>query len=219
MFANIDSDDHAIHQAVTNLAVSHRVAFAAACAERLLPAYEAFARAEGWGAPQLLREGLDAAWAVALTTAKVPLPVSELQIRALCEGVLRVTPDPSGGSMDLRALAIGAAACTVCALRACHVESVESAVLSAMTARETVLLAALGTEGFEEDDDHHVAVVEARTLREIVQQGRDLEALAASRKMTRALVTELKASATRVYIVAPLVPTPMPSSTTVGAPT
>jgi hypothetical protein len=42
----------------------HCVALAAAAAERLLPVYEMFQRAEGWGDYDFLRRGLDSVWAV-----------------------------------------------------------------------------------------------------------------------------------------------------------
>jgi len=40
----------------------HRVAFAASCCERVLPAYEAFSRDDNWGDPRPLREALDRVW-------------------------------------------------------------------------------------------------------------------------------------------------------------
>lgn len=43
---------------------AHRVAFAAACCERLLPNYSAFAGEVRWGKPETLRAALDAIWDV-----------------------------------------------------------------------------------------------------------------------------------------------------------
>jgi len=40
----------------------HRIAFAASCCERLLPAYEAFSNEDDWGDAGVLREALDAVW-------------------------------------------------------------------------------------------------------------------------------------------------------------
>ena len=45
-----------------NLPPTHRIAFAASCAERLFPNYVAFSRDANWGNPQQLREALDAVW-------------------------------------------------------------------------------------------------------------------------------------------------------------
>jgi uncharacterized protein YjaG (DUF416 family) len=42
----------------------HRVTFAAACCERLLPNYAAFAREVRWGKPETLRAALDYIWDV-----------------------------------------------------------------------------------------------------------------------------------------------------------
>jgi uncharacterized protein YjaG (DUF416 family) len=47
---------------LSQLGPSHRVAFAASCCERVLPAYEAFSRAETWGDPRQLRETVDRVW-------------------------------------------------------------------------------------------------------------------------------------------------------------
>lgn len=43
---------------------NHRVAFAAACCERLLPNYAAFAREAHWGEPETLRAALDEVWRI-----------------------------------------------------------------------------------------------------------------------------------------------------------
>lgn len=42
----------------------HRIAFAAACCERLLPNYNAFAREESWGAPFIFRNALNEIWQI-----------------------------------------------------------------------------------------------------------------------------------------------------------
>jgi uncharacterized protein YjaG (DUF416 family) len=44
------------------LGEQHRVAFAASCCERILPAYEAFSRDDRWGDARPLREALDRVW-------------------------------------------------------------------------------------------------------------------------------------------------------------
>lgn len=53
-------------QELEGLAPSLRVAFAAACAERLLPAYLAYSGRYETGSPDTLRAALDATWRVAL---------------------------------------------------------------------------------------------------------------------------------------------------------
>src|SRR5215217_838585 len=51
-----------VAEALTGLSENHRVAFAASCCERLLPNYRAFVHQEGWGRPDVLREGLTVVW-------------------------------------------------------------------------------------------------------------------------------------------------------------
>ena len=59
---------------------AHRTAFAAACAERLLPNYGVFSEVEGWGDPARLARGLDSVWRY---LEGHPLPAERL------EGLLR----------------------------------------------------------------------------------------------------------------------------------
>lgn len=45
-----------------DLPIKHQAAFAASCAERLLPNYKKFSESEGWGDYGLLRQALDGIW-------------------------------------------------------------------------------------------------------------------------------------------------------------
>jgi uncharacterized protein YjaG (DUF416 family) len=70
----------------------HRVAFAASCCERILPAYAAFSRDDNWGDAQLLREALGRVWA-----SVSGAPVNERDERELterCEQQIHHLDDP-----------------------------------------------------------------------------------------------------------------------------
>ena len=51
-----------LQKQLATLPTLHRVAFAAACCERLLPNYIAFSKLEGWGDAEVLRSALDHVW-------------------------------------------------------------------------------------------------------------------------------------------------------------
>jgi len=61
-----------------NLSPTHRIAFAASCAERLFPNYVAFSRDAIWGNPQQLREALDAVWSHLLGNPLTPSATRKL---------------------------------------------------------------------------------------------------------------------------------------------
>lgn len=51
-----------VEEALKHMPSDRRVAFAAACCERLLPSYVALSERTGWGNPGALRSGLDRIW-------------------------------------------------------------------------------------------------------------------------------------------------------------
>ena len=57
-------DPESLRLQLEKLPPRHRTAFAAACCERLLPNYAAFAREVRWGEPETLRAALDHMWRV-----------------------------------------------------------------------------------------------------------------------------------------------------------
>ena len=72
----------------------HRSAFAAACSERLLPAFEAFSNEEGWGDPAVLRKATDRVWQSLLSGG---LDAKEAALLAkLCEEQVVHLDDPFG---------------------------------------------------------------------------------------------------------------------------
>jgi uncharacterized protein YjaG (DUF416 family) len=58
-----------------------RLAFAAASAERVLPAYERFSEEDGWGDPRFLRRGLDNVWS-SVRGQEPPESAAEFRARA-----------------------------------------------------------------------------------------------------------------------------------------
>lgn len=71
---------------------SHRVAFAAACCERLLPNYSAFVREVRWGAPETLRAALDYIWRVLENLEAVDRETTNRLIEQ-CDAVMPDTAD------------------------------------------------------------------------------------------------------------------------------
>ncbi|HAG81307.1 MAG TPA: hypothetical protein DCL61_09060, partial [Cyanobacteria bacterium UBA12227] len=51
-------------QELEGLSPIHRVAFAAACCERMLPNYNTFCRQVDWGDPSVPRKALDEVWQI-----------------------------------------------------------------------------------------------------------------------------------------------------------
>ena len=68
-----------VKQELEKLSPMHRLAFAAACCERLLPTYNAFSRRENWGNPSLLRKALDEVWEVLQGKSVGAARISELK--------------------------------------------------------------------------------------------------------------------------------------------
>jgi hypothetical protein len=56
-------DSAAVTERMRKLTTRQLVTFGAGCSERLLPAYQAFARMEKWGDRKTMRSGIDAVWA------------------------------------------------------------------------------------------------------------------------------------------------------------
>lgn len=71
---------NALEQELKELPHLHRVAFAAAICERMLPNYNAFSRMENWGNPSVPRKALDYIW-----QSLQGKPADEAQLRQLAE--------------------------------------------------------------------------------------------------------------------------------------
>jgi uncharacterized protein YjaG (DUF416 family) len=85
-------DDFNLRAELEVLNKPQRIAFAASCCERLLPAYEAFSREDKWGDPRPLREALERVWSSALGER---LDEKEArQIASRCEGQIHHLDEP-----------------------------------------------------------------------------------------------------------------------------
>lgn len=114
------------------LSPAHRLAFVAATAERMLPAYEEFVRRERWGDSSVMRSAIERVWAAVLGQA-----LTSEEHRQLITATLEVIPDSEEFGSALASAAIeaghvihGAIECTTrpdpatCAKVALHAEDV-----------------------------------------------------------------------------------------------
>ena len=104
----------------------HRVAFAAAMAERWSPAYLAFSKAERWGDPAALRRALDAAWACAGGA-----PLSRDDERRLTRAIDAVTPHMD--DFDAPEALCAAAAATYALRASAKADNIDDAMQAALS--------------------------------------------------------------------------------------
>jgi uncharacterized protein YjaG (DUF416 family) len=156
-----------------------RVAFAAICAERLMPYYQWFQRVESWGNPSALRSALDAVWRHVDGDYMAP-DVAAFH-RAIC-GV--ATPDSEDFNSPLASRALDAAAATSEAVGLC----IEPSPAVAAEVAEIAFEAAFGHEQLEaaqHSDLVHIADPDA--LKQLSAQGR----LAAELELQQAVLKHL----------------------------
>jgi uncharacterized protein len=180
----------------------HRVVFAASCCERLLPACEAFSDEDGWGSPRMLRQALDAVWAV--------VPGSRLddeEVRRLIAGVEEQIPnldDPftSIFAAPAQNAAIAVARCVECA-RTGSVEDGGKVADLSIDAFEAYVDQTEG-EGPVYDEER---VTSSPVYRgEVSDQQDDLSLLAEQRELEPEVVEEIR-SRSRTRGFAKVVPT------------
>jgi uncharacterized protein len=130
---NASFDPDRLKRALEALPPRHRVAFAAACCERLLPNYAAFARIARWGDPRVLREALDFIW------GEIGKPRSDRrnvrQMIARCE---ELVPDTESFSADYTSAAVDASTAILETLDALLDASPQRVVDVASVCRDTV---------------------------------------------------------------------------------
>lgn len=107
-------DETKLAQALSALPGRHQIAFAAACCERLIPNYHAFALMEDWGDPALLRQALDEIWS---DLEGETFPKSSF--RVLIAACKAVTPDTEDFTSFLTGAALNAAAAIIYTLESC----------------------------------------------------------------------------------------------------
>jgi uncharacterized protein YjaG (DUF416 family) len=157
------------------LAWRHRTAFAAACCERLLPNYAAFAREEHWGEPHTLRAALDYIWSVLNGRAMDPDEVNRL-IRQ-CDGVI---PDTANSDASSVSAALDAGTAVIGTLRSLLDANTKDVVEVASYCRDTVHMYIQERDDLEYDDPLFETKIERDPLmrRELARQSAVLSELA-----------------------------------------
>jgi uncharacterized protein YjaG (DUF416 family) len=157
---------------------SARIAFAAACAERLLPHYAAFAAETGWGDPALLRRALDRAWDFA---AGADVPLEELQALRLAAD--DATPDTEDFTTALVSPALDAANAVWYAVGCCIAADPGQAAEAGRCATATVDIYVQEREEMEPGDPDLEQRIASHPLMlaELERQRLDLLSLAGAR--------------------------------------
>jgi uncharacterized protein len=112
-------DRETLIRGLARLSHSHRVAFAAACCERLVPNYQAFSAVEGWGQPDALQEGMAIVWRWLAGVAQ-----SDERIQQVAHACEEVAPDMEAFSSLFAAPALDAAAAVSDTLSCCLTDEI-----------------------------------------------------------------------------------------------
>jgi uncharacterized protein YjaG (DUF416 family) len=113
---------------------AHRVAFAAICAERVVPAYELLTQGIHWERNNAPRTALDEVWAQVIEPDG---DINRLQALLIqCEAAIRLPP--SNSASYLAAAAESAIICVAHSVKACIDRTARSAALASQYAREAV---------------------------------------------------------------------------------
>jgi uncharacterized protein len=178
-----------------NLSPTHRIAFAASCAERLFPNYVAFSRDASWGNPQQLREALDAVWSHLLGN-----PLTPSAARKLIKQCEPFVPDTEEVRTDLVSDGLDAGVAILEALSSCIDDNPEHAVDASIAATDTVdrhIQIAEGLDYMVMDFEERKAIEERIAkhplmLREIKKQESDLQLLEHTPTINAALIDQLR---------------------------
>jgi uncharacterized protein YjaG (DUF416 family) len=109
-------------EALATLSQRHRAAFAAACAERLVPLYHWFQEVESWGDRRVLESGIEFVWSWIVTGKP-----SDAEIAEAVRGCESVAPNTEDFSSSLVSRALDAASAVALALEACISPLLETA--------------------------------------------------------------------------------------------
>ena len=129
-----------------------QLAFAAACAEHLLPLYRRFSQQEAWGDPSALSHGIQLVWEHVAGRGDEP------QMRHAAARCEHVTPDMDDFSTGWASLALDAAAAVILAIEACLVASPTEKVL------EVQELATEAAFALSQRDGGLIVIVDAATF-------------------------------------------------------
>jgi uncharacterized protein YjaG (DUF416 family) len=166
----------------------HRVAFAACCCERALPAYEAFSGDDRWGDPRPLREALDRVWTAVVGERVNQTEADELSNR--CEPQIHHLDDPF--SSVFTAPAQNAAIAVLRAVECAVDGDLELAVQVGELALEAVETYVDATEG-EGSVFNADLVVSSRLFQdEIFHERQDLDMLAEHCELDKGAIEQLR---------------------------
>jgi uncharacterized protein YjaG (DUF416 family) len=167
---------------LTRLPPAHRLAFAAACCERLLPNYSLVKQEDGWGDFSILRNALNKVWFVIQGQ-----PANEEQIHQLlqvCNEVVPSADEVTGSQYDVEAQEAASAICFT--LEACLDHTPKNIIKVAKSVMNTIdgYLSAMkdvedphwGDEKSLEEQKEEFAK-HPFAIREITKQTEDLQSL------------------------------------------
>ncbi len=169
----------------------HRIAFAAACCERLLPHYIAFTRETSWGDAQKLANILDMIWK---HIEEKEIAKKELQkLSSDCE---KIIPDADAFTGVLKDYAQDASIAVCLVLDYLLTNNIDSLVYVAEHAVDTVDLYVQESENMDSNDPKLEDRISRHPLmqKELAKQGDDLNLLAKTELLTTELLHKLRLS-------------------------
>ena len=187
-----------LEKELENLPGLHRVAFAAACCERMLPNYSAFCRMYDFGNPSVLRNALDEVWEILQGKPVEPVKIYQLIEPFHSQDVVPDSLDFGGDSYE----AVEAMDAICKTLTACIESTTEMIVLVAKCARTTIesyitylnesgnfCSGRNGEEQFCSEIDSHPFA-----LREMAKEAEDLQRLKETETLNRDFLEWLRTS-------------------------
>jgi len=184
-----------LESTLASLGQQQRIAFAAACSERLLPNYAAFVQVEGWGDLDALARVHEALWIYAAHGN-----LGSISIEAMFADVQAAVPDVKNYSTVYATLALYATAALVNAFHALLQENVDGVVHAATYGVESVkqfllVCTATGVGPRTVDRDWETWLELAPLLlAERAKQETDLQLLHSQPNLTPDFIREFRAS-------------------------
>jgi uncharacterized protein YjaG (DUF416 family) len=184
-------DRGSLRDELSRMPTRNRAAFAACCAQRMIPNYERFQALSGWGDPSVLRRALDYPWGILSSDAATDRAGLKRH-EAACD---TVTPDMDDfGRFDFASAALDAAVAVLGTLRCLETGEVDRAIDAATAARDSVDMHVQELEGLEPEDADLEARIVAHPLyqREMQHQQRILAHLTGAPALTPEIVNQLR---------------------------
>lgn len=183
-------DFETLEKELEGLPALHRIAFAAACCERLLPNYNAFAREESWGAPSIFRYALNEVWQI---LQGKPVDVATIrQLRDACDSddIIPHSDDFSGYVAEAQEAAIA----IYTTLDACIEPTPERIVKVAECVAFTIEFFIDWDVPTEIEECIETIACHPFTVREMAKQNEDLQKLKDTKELNQDLLEWLRTS-------------------------